>query len=113
MLRKIPSDALWDVLDNVILPELMGHPSEVIEGIVDAVEEEFDVFLSNPSPPDLNPTTMKREFTALFDVLQHLSEDATTNRETDWDEWRVTLEQVADSFKHWLQNIWLSVWEYG
>jgi hypothetical protein len=112
-LQKIPSDVLWDVLDKSIIPVLQDHSTKIMDDINEVIEEEFDKYLSNPSPPDLNTRVMRREFSTLFEDLHRLSEDGVSSRETDWQEWAATLEQVADSFKYWLERIWLCVWEYG
>jgi hypothetical protein len=111
-LQKIPSDVLWEVLDNAIIPILQDRSAEIMDDIVSVIEDKFDVYLSNPPPPDLNTRLMRREFSTLFEDLQRLSEDGAASRETDWEEWGTTLEQVADSFKYWLERIWLCVWEY-
>jgi hypothetical protein len=111
-LQKIPSDALWNVLDNTIIPVLQAHSTEIMDDINEVIESEFDKYLSNPSPPDLNTRVMRREFSTLFEDLHRISEDGANGRETDWEEWAATLEQVADSFKYWLERIWLCVWEY-
>lgn len=111
-LQKIPSDVLWDVLDNAVIPRLHAHSAEIMDDIAEVIEDKFDIYLSNPPPPDLNTRLMRREFSTLFEDLQRLSEDGASSRETDWEEWGTTLEQVADSFKYWLERIWLCVWEY-
>jgi hypothetical protein len=85
---------------------------DALETIVSISKEEAEVYLENPPPPSLNPFELKGEVSVLFEELYRLSAEAAHAKEPKWEEWTFILEQIADSLTKWLQNIWLSVWEY-